>query len=93
MFESLSPAACLAGMIEILGGCSAVSVRRYAGTCHEQFAQFSFFAWLTLVGLSTIGSALFAASYCLICGGSFAIMVLTAIWDTRPSTPAMPLGR
>lgn len=93
MFEMLSPAASLLVIIQVFGVCSAIGVRRYAGTCHEQFAQFSFFAWLTLVGLSTIGSALFAASYCLICGGSFSIMVLTAIWDTRPSTPAMPLGR
>lgn len=93
MFESLSPAACLLVIIQIFGVCSAIGVRRYAGTCHEQFAQFSFFGWLTLVGLSTIGSALFASSYCLICGASLSIMVLTAIWDTRPATPAMPMGR
>jgi hypothetical protein len=93
MFNTLAPAVCLLLAVQVLGVLSSISVRRCAGTGREPFVQFSFFVWLTLVGLSTIASALYAPGYCLICGASLSIMVLTAIWDTRPATPAAPLGR
>ncbi|MGD9646891.1 MAG: hypothetical protein AB7U73_14340 [Pirellulales bacterium] len=93
MFHSFAPAVSLLLAVQVFGVLSAISVRRSAGTGREPLVQFSFFVWLTLVGLSTIASALFAPGYCLICGASLSIMVLTAIWDTRPATPAAPWGR
>ena len=94
MFHSFAPAISLLFAVQLLGILSSISVRRSVGTDRETLVQFSFFVWLTLVGLSTIASALFAPGYCLLCGTTLAIMVLTAIWDTHPATPAAPpLGR
>ncbi|MBX9792168.1 MAG: hypothetical protein K2Y37_24870 [Pirellulales bacterium] len=93
MFHSFAPAVSLLFAVQVLGVLSSISVRRCAGTGREPLVQFSFFVWLTLVGLSTIASALFAPGYCLVCGTTLAIMVLTAIWDTRPAEPAAPFGR
>jgi hypothetical protein len=83
---------CVLGIIQIAGLVSAWWARLNEGSHHQALSQWLFFAFLALLGATTMTSLVLDARYWLTSGTTLSVMVLAAVWDFRPTPGAGPAG-